>query len=157
MHPHAAHAREVVLQLCELDLELALGRDGVLREDVEDQLRPVDDACVQGVLEAPLLRRRELVVHDQHLGAGRGERGFQLLELALPDVRTGIRPRTVLHELADRVDAGGPSELVELRQLRGVVGRIEARDREAALGLCAGQRIGLMVRHDDIMEERQSR
>ena len=40
--PHAPHAREVVLELRELDLELALGRDGVLREDVEDQLRPVD-------------------------------------------------------------------------------------------------------------------
>jgi hypothetical protein len=48
--PHAAHAREVVLELCELDLELPLGGDGVLREDVEDQLRPVDDACGKGVL-----------------------------------------------------------------------------------------------------------
>ena len=42
--PHAAHARQVVLELRELDLELALGADGVLREDVEDQLRAVDDA-----------------------------------------------------------------------------------------------------------------
>src|SRR6185503_9443209 len=42
--PQAAHPREVVLELGQLDLELALGARRVLREDVEDQLRPVDDA-----------------------------------------------------------------------------------------------------------------
>ena len=55
--PHAAHAREVVLELRELDLELALGAPRVLGEDVEDQLRPVDDAGAEGVLERSLLRR----------------------------------------------------------------------------------------------------
>jgi hypothetical protein len=55
--PHAPHARQVVLELRQLDLELALGRDGVLREDVEDELRAVDDARGEGVLERPLLRR----------------------------------------------------------------------------------------------------
>jgi len=42
--PQAAHPREVVLELGQLDLELALGARRVLGEDVEDQLRPVDDA-----------------------------------------------------------------------------------------------------------------
>ena len=55
--PHAAHAREVVLELRELDLKLALGADGMLREDVEDELRPVDDARLERVLEHALLRR----------------------------------------------------------------------------------------------------
>ena len=157
MLPHAPHAREVVLELRQLDLELALGRDGVLREDVEDQLRPVDDARVQGVLEPPLLRRRQLVVDDEHLGAGGRERGLQLLELPLADVRAWIRLRPVLHELADGVDARGPRELVELGELRGFLGREQTRDREPALRLRAGQRIRLVVRHEDIMEERQSR
>ena len=42
--PHAAHALEVVLQLRELDLELARRRVGVQREDVEDHAGAVDDA-----------------------------------------------------------------------------------------------------------------
>ena len=63
--PHAAHARQVVLELRELDLELALGADGVLREDVEDQLRAVDDARVERVLERALLVGLELVVDEQ--------------------------------------------------------------------------------------------
>ena len=62
-----AHPREVVLELRKLDLELALGAAGVLGEDVEDQLRPVDDACLERVLERSLLRRAELLVDEQNL------------------------------------------------------------------------------------------
>ena len=64
-----AHPRQVVLELRELDLELALGADGVLGEDVEDQLRAVDDARRERVLERALLGRVELVVDDEHVGA----------------------------------------------------------------------------------------
>jgi hypothetical protein len=41
--PQAPHAREVVLELGELDLQLALGAAGMSREDVEDDRRAVDD------------------------------------------------------------------------------------------------------------------
>ncbi len=155
--PQATHAREVVLELRQLDLELALGGDGVLGEDVEDQLRAVDDARLQGVLEPPLLRRRQLAVDDEHLGTGGREGGLQLLELPLADVRAWIRFRPVLHELADGFDARRPRQLVELGELRSFLGREQTRDREPALRLCAWQRIRLVVRHEDIMEERQSR
>ena len=67
--PHAAHPWQVVLQLRELDLKLALGAPRMLGEDVEDQLGPIDDACLECVLERPLLGRLELVVHEEHLGA----------------------------------------------------------------------------------------
>ena len=71
MLPHPPHSRQVVFELCELDLELSLGAHGVLGEDVEDQLRPIDDACLEGVLERPLLRRAQLVVDDQDFCAAR--------------------------------------------------------------------------------------
>ena len=157
MLPQPTHAREVVLELRELDLELALGGDRVLREDVEDELRAVDDARLQCVLQPSLLRGSELAVHDQHLGACFCVRGLQLLELALADVRAGVRRGTVLNELADGVDPRRPGQRVELGELRRFLGREQTRDREPALRLCAGQRIGLVFRHDDIMEERQSR
>ena len=89
MLPQATHAREVVLELRQLDPELALGRDGVLGEDVEDQLRAVDDARLR-VLE-PLLRRRQLAVDDEYLGTGGREGGLQLLELS-PCRRTCVDP-----------------------------------------------------------------
>src|SRR5439155_5492103 len=85
--PHAAHARQVVLELRELDLELALGRDGVLGEDVEDQLCAVDDARTERVLEVSLLRRVELGVDDHALRPGVSEPRPQIPQLALAHVR----------------------------------------------------------------------
>ena len=83
--PHAPHARQVVLELRQLDLELPLGAHGVLGEDVEDQLRAVDHARVERVLEVALLRRIELVVDEQALGlARRRTRSFSSSSLPLP-------------------------------------------------------------------------
>ena len=112
--PQAPHARQVVLELRQLDLELALGADGVLGEDVEDQLRPVDHTRLQRVLERSLLHGRELVVDDQRLRARALERLLQLLELALADVGARVGPLAVLDELGHRLDAGGARELSQL-------------------------------------------
>ena len=60
--PQAPHPREVVLELGELDLELALGGVGVGGEDVEDDRGAVDDRDAERRLEGALLARRELVV-----------------------------------------------------------------------------------------------
>ena len=65
MLPHASHTGEVVLELSELDLELPLGADRMLGEDVEDELRAVDDPCRERVLEPPLLSGRQLVVDEE--------------------------------------------------------------------------------------------
>ena len=43
MLPQASHARQVVFELCQLDLQLSLSLDGVLREDIQDELGAVDD------------------------------------------------------------------------------------------------------------------
>ena len=53
------------IELRELDLELPLGADRVLGEDVEDQLGPVDDPGRERILERTLLGRVELVVDDE--------------------------------------------------------------------------------------------
>ena len=55
--PQAAHPREVVLELGQLDLELALGGVGVVGEDVEDHRRAVDHRHAERRLEVPLLAR----------------------------------------------------------------------------------------------------
>ena len=101
--PHPSHARQVVLELSQLDLELSLGASRMLGEDVEDQLRPVDDACLEGVLEGALLGRVQLVVHQEHLGAGLLVGALEFLEFPLPDVGTPLRSRPVLDELSDRL------------------------------------------------------
>src|SRR5207253_2767856 len=52
VRPQPAHAGKVVLELGQLDLELALGRVGVVGEDVEDHRGAID----HGDAEGPLLR-----------------------------------------------------------------------------------------------------
>src|SRR2546430_11193246 len=60
VRPQAAHAREVVLELSELHLELALGGVRVVGEDVEDDRRAVDHGHADLLLEVALLARHEL-------------------------------------------------------------------------------------------------
>ena len=140
--PHAPHARQVVLELRELHLELSLGADSVLGEDVEDQLRPVDDTRRQRVLERPLLGRVELVVDEQDVGPGVRVGGLQLGELTLADVGTRIGVYAVLDDVADRLDAGSARELAELRELVfGIDALREDGDEEPALELGA-RRLG---------------
>jgi succinyldiaminopimelate transaminase len=115
--PHAPHAREVVLQLCQLDLQLALGAPRVLGEDVEDQLRAIDNARLERVLERSLLRGLELVVDEQHLCTRVAVRALELLELALAHVGSLLRARAVLDELTDRLDECRLGELSQLGQL----------------------------------------
>ena len=136
MRPQAAHAREVVLELRELDLELALGGVRVRGEDVEDDRGAVDHRHAERLLEVALLARRELVVAGDQVGVGPRELGLQLLELAGSQVRVGMRVLAALDELADAGDAGGSQQLPELGQLVLVAVR-ERRDQERALARAA--------------------
>ena len=148
MLPQAAHPRQVVLELRELDLELALGRPRMLREDVEDQLSPVDDAKLQGVLEASLLARIEIAVDDQRLGRAVGDAGPELVEAPLAEIGPRVGRTTALGQLADdarpprRAPARGPRQLLLLVH----VGR-EHRDEECSLRLRARGRIRLVLAH----------
>ena len=152
MLPHSPHPRQVVLELCELDLELPLGADGVLGEDVEDQLRAVDDPRLERVLERPLLRRAELVVGDQHLGRGVAVRLLQLLELPFADVAARVGEAPVLDDPADRLDARRPRELLQFGELVGPVGSgCEHGEEEPALGLGRPRAIGLSRGHPAVI------
>ena len=150
--PHPAHAWKVVLELRELHLKLSLGGPRVLREDVEDELRAIDDAGLQRVLERALLRRAQLLVDQQDLCLGPGVRLLELRELSLADEGPRVRVRAVLHELADRSHTCGTRELAKLGKLALAVHSFrENADDEAALGLRLGAGIGLPHRHRRIM------
>ena len=86
VRPQAAHAREVVLELGELDLELALGGPGVAGEDVEDDLGAVDDRDLERRSSVALLARGELVVARDHVRVELGPRG-RVSSSSLPEPR----------------------------------------------------------------------
>jgi succinyl-diaminopimelate desuccinylase len=153
MLPHPAHARQVVLQLGELHLELALGAHCVLGEDVENQLGPVDDPRLERVLERPLLRGTELIVDEQHFRACIAVLLLELFELSLADVRSRIGARSMLNDLGHRLDSGCARELLELTELVRLIdaGREHSED-EPPLGLARRPRaIGLSHRHPPVI------
>ena len=146
--PHPAHPGQVVLELRELDLELALGARGVLGKDVEDQLRPVHHPSVERVLERPLLGRIELAVDEEHVRLGPRVLRLQLLELPLADVGARIGTGALLHQLRDGLDECRPGELLQLGQLVVGVGALrEECQHEPPLGLSARLRFWLTRRH----------
>jgi hypothetical protein len=84
--PLPRQAGEQVLELRELDLQLALGRPRALREDVEDEGAPVDDLAAEGLLQVALLRGRQSVVEHDHVAVRRRDEALHLLDLAGADV-----------------------------------------------------------------------
>jgi hypothetical protein len=142
--PEPTHARQVVLELRELDLQLSFGRHRVLREDVENQLRPVDDPRLERVLELTLLDGRELVVHEQRLRPCTAECLLELDKLALADVRPRLWTSPVLDELTDRLDPRCARQLAELAKLAfGVYPLYQHGNDEPAFGLGTRRRIRL--------------
>ena len=57
-----------VLELGQLDLDLALVRPCASREDVENQLRPVDDLDVRRLGDGPGLSRSQVAIDDDEIG-----------------------------------------------------------------------------------------
>jgi hypothetical protein len=130
VRPQAAHAGHVVLELGELDLQLALGRVRVAGEDVEDHRGAVEHRQVELGLEVALLARGQLVVGHHQIGVRGLQQRLELGDLARPEVEVGVRLVADLHYVADRGHAGRAQELAQLGQ---VVRLRRRRDDEGTL------------------------
>jgi hypothetical protein len=86
----------------------------VLREDVEDQRRAVEDLDVELLLEVSLLRRCQLIVEDDGRVVELGALGDDLLHLPFADVGGRVAALHPLRRLPDDARAGGAREQSEL-------------------------------------------
>src|SRR5262249_34901800 len=103
-----------VFELRELHLQLAFARARAPGEDVENQLRPIDDRASERFLEIPQLRRRQLVVEDDEVGACLDARGRERLDLSAAEERRRIGLRALLLHAQHDVGAGGRRQAGEL-------------------------------------------
>jgi uncharacterized protein YjiS (DUF1127 family) len=94
--PHPHQARQCVLELRQLDLDLRALRLGVTREDVEDELRAVDDIEVEDLFEVSCLSGREVVAEDDQIGTGAVASVLDFARLAYADVSGAVDARTAL-------------------------------------------------------------
>ena len=114
--PHPLEPRQGVLELRQLDLEVGLVRLGVGREDVEDDLGPVDDLDLERPFEVPRLPGAQVVVEDHQVGLIGGDEFLQFLDLAGADVGRDVHLLALLQHGPDHVQAGRlgqPSDLVQ--------------------------------------------
>jgi hypothetical protein len=116
----AGQSRQHVLELCQLNLQLALSRSRVAGEDVEDELCAVKNAARKRSLKVAQLRGTQIMIEENESGfAGCGDAG-DLFNLALTDERGGIGLRTPLHHLGCDIAASTANEFAKLGE--GFVG-----------------------------------
>jgi hypothetical protein len=114
--PGARQARQHVLELRQLDLQLSLEAPGAGGEDVEDQLAPVEDLGVEALGEGALLAGAQVLV-DQHHGRAVGfGRLPELLDFTLADVGCRADLPDVLMQRGNGLDAGRSCQTLELSQ-----------------------------------------
>src|SRR5262249_26415435 len=117
----------------ELDLQLALGRVGVVGEDVEDHRGAVDHRDAERRLQIALLAREQLVVAGDQVRVGGGDFGFQLLEAAAAEIAVGVGLGPLLGGDPGGGDAGGAQQLLQLGQGLALLAAVDDADRERAL------------------------
>ena len=110
----ADEPRQQVLELRQLDLQLAFARPRAAREDVENQLRAIEHLAVERLLEVAKLRRAQLVVEDDDIGAAARRTKRERLDLAAAEERRRIGLRTILQHAQDDGRAGGRGEAGKL-------------------------------------------
>ena len=146
VRPAARQARQPVFVLRQLDLQRAFARVRVLREDVEDQRRPIEHArlLAQFLLQVALMARRQLVVKQGHFKAQLGLPRLQLFDFALPDKGRRLDPLELLRHLADDLQPGRVGQGAQFfeRIFHGQqmvrVAHVDANQKRAQAGRCSG-------------------
>ena len=120
--PHPLQPRHGVFQLGQLDGQAGFVRLCPAGEDVENQLRAVQDLHAGDFFQVACLAGTQVVVEDDHVGVGgRGQAG-QLGDLALAQVGGGVGGLAALGQLADHPRAGGGGQAFQFFQRLAVAG-----------------------------------
>src|SRR6476469_3682125 len=123
-----------MLELSELNLQLAFVTARTLSEDIQDQTDAIDDAAGELLFEIALLGGRQLMIEDNQCGSFRGDAHGDLRDLAFAGERrrvgtiapalyqSGDSEPATQRKLSQLFDAGGLIRLaeVEIDQQRAV-------------------------------------
>jgi len=97
--------RKQIGELRQFDLELALAGGSPTREDVENELRPINHAALERFLEVSNLQARQLAVHDDHVRLRLHDVRSEFLDLPLADKRRPDRLIQPLTNVSNRLDS----------------------------------------------------
>src|ERR1039457_7193623 len=114
--PETRQARQQMLELSQLDLELALAGAGALGENVENERGAVEDLAIEGPLQIATLGRGKLVIKDDGIDIRLVANPGEFLRLAFADVGGRARRGQLLDAVADDFAARGGGQLRKLLQ-----------------------------------------
>jgi hypothetical protein len=140
-----------VLQLRELDLQLAFVRACALREDIEDQAGAVDDAALGEFFEIALLHRAQTPVDQDQIGIERLALNFELLGFAGADEIARIGLVDASGQRADDAGARRTRELAEFIERRGILPTrfVRLQEQRAFALFGSFEQLDLLVRFGD--------
>src|SRR5690606_711987 len=115
--PAADQTGTQVVQLGQLDLQLALMGPGTLGENIQDQTGTVDDTAFQLTLEVALLARCQHMVEDDQVTFACLDQGPQLFHLAGADKKTGTGLIAGNGQEIDNVRPGRTHQLQKLMRV----------------------------------------
>ena len=110
----SGEARQHVIQLRELDLQLPFAAARVARKNIQDQLRAVNHAAFGALFEVAQLRRRKIAVKHDQRRVVQMRFDFHFLDLAAPDHGGGIDLVAHLKNAAGNLRARAASQLRQL-------------------------------------------
>ncbi len=125
--------RQQIIQLRQLHLQLSFARAGAARENIQDQLRPVQNLAVERALQIAKLGGRQLGIEQNHVGFVEVDQAAQFIQFAGADERGGIRRLPGLHDGLFHARAGGVGQRFQLFE------RFFGRAR-AGIGSCGCER-----------------
>jgi hypothetical protein len=109
--------------LREFHLEAALRCACTARENVKDQLCPVDDFDLDKGFEIPLLRRGEFVVYNEDVGMRCRRQFLQLLNFPVPQQSGGVNRWTNLEDFCCNLGPGADRKFRKFtKRLGGGIG-----------------------------------
>ena len=109
-------ARQHVLQLRQLYLQLTFAGAGVPRKNVEDELSAVDHAALDDFFYVALLGSGEVVIEEEKVGIYRCGRAGDLFQFARADQCRGIGPVAALQNFADNIRASASGQGAQFGQ-----------------------------------------
>ena len=114
--PASPEARQQIIELRKFDLKLAFAAARPPREDVEDELGPVDHLEPERGFEVAELSGREVVVEDDAIRARTVRQSLDFCDFSASEERRRIGVWRVLEGGAEHLAAGARSELGKLLQ-----------------------------------------
>jgi hypothetical protein len=129
-------------------LQLSFAAARVLRKDIQNKLRTVDNTALRGGFDVALLHRREVAIENNQRRLVRGGLRANLVQLAAADKRCRVRRFAHLKNRARNFRAGTSGQLDEFQErFSPLLARRHARKARRALPAQADQQSAIRRRH----------